>query len=369
MHPVLAESPIERIAVFRALVLGDLLCATPALRALKAAWPNAELMLIGLPGAQELAARLPQVDRFEPFCGFPGLPERRPDLDALPALITRLRARPADLLVQLHGSGGIVNPLLACFGARRVAGFVDPGEYCAEPALHTVWPRTGHEIARLLHLIDSLGLPRCGRHLDFPVQQQDRRALADAVPELGLGAPIACVHVGAQLPSRRWLPERFAAVADRLAAAGFRVVLTGTPDEAPLIRTVQQHMRSAALDLGGRTTLWTLGALLERARLLVCNDTGVQHVAAALGTPSIAVSSGADVARWAPLDATRHRVLWADAACRPCGHRECPTAHECARGVSVDAVVAAALALLRQPDDRGRAVAPEARAVAATAAG
>ena len=144
-------------------------------------------------------------------------------------------------------------------------------------------------------------------------------------------------------------------------------MLTGTPDEAPLIRTVRQHMRSAALDLSGRTTLWTLGALLERARLLVCKDTGVQHVAAALGTPSVAVSSGADVARWAPLDATRHRVLWADAACRPCGHRECPTGHECALGVSVDEVAVAALAALRQPDDRRRAATRE--AVAATAAG
>lgn len=366
MHPVLAQQPIQRIVVFRALVLGDLLCATPALRALKAAWPDAELTLIGLPWAQALAERLPQVDRFEAFCGFPGLPERSPDLDALPNFLTRLRVRPADLLVQLHGSGSVINPLLACFGARHVAGFVEPGEFCAEPALHGPWPRTGHEIERLLQLTDRLGLARCGRHLDFPVQASDREALTHLLLQDNSNVPLACVHVGAQLPSRRWLPERFAAVADQLVSMGLRVVLTGTPDEAELVRKVKGLMRADALDLSGRTTLWTLGALIARAHLLVCNDTGVQHIAAALGTPSVAISSGAEVARWAPLDATRHRVLWAHAACRPCAHRECPTAHECAAGVSADQVVAAALSALQVPQ-RARRVALDSQSAAHSA--
>lgn len=349
MIAALTGEPIHRVAVFRALVLGDLLCATPALRALKAAWPQAELTLIGLPWAQEWAARLAYVDRFEVFCGFPGLPERQPDLDALPGFIETMRARPADLMVQLHGSGSVVNRLLAGFGARHNAGFVEPGGYCAEPALHAAWPHAGHEIERLLQLTDWLGLARRGRGLDFPVLPEDHAALVRAAPELQGDAPIACVHVGAQLPSRRWLPERFAAVADRLAAQGLRVVLTGTPGERALVQTVQRSMRHAALDLSGRTTLWTLGALLQRAALLVCNDTGVQHVAAALGTPSVAVSSGAEVARWAPLDAQRHRVLWADVPCRPCSHRNCPTAHECASAVQADEVAAAALAAAQWP--------------------
>jgi ADP-heptose:LPS heptosyltransferase len=106
------------------------------------------------------------------------------------------------------------------------------------------------------------------------------------------------------------------------------------------------------LDLAGRTSLWQLGALLERAALVLCNDTGVSHVAAALKVPSVVISSGADVARWAPADAGLHRVQWAAAPCRPCAFRTCPHAgHPCATDVTVAAVHAAARAQLA--DARG----------------
>jgi ADP-heptose:LPS heptosyltransferase len=302
--------------------------------------------LIGLPWAREFAERSPSLDRFEAFPGLREWPERVPDTEAMPGFIERMRARRFDLLIQLHGSGSVINALLADFGARHVAGFVDPGGFCAEPALHTAWPREGHEIERLLRLIDHLGLPRQGTHLDFALTDADHAALARAVPELDLAAGCVCVHPGAQLPSRRWLPERFAAVADALAGRGLQVVVTGTEGERHLATAIRACMRHEALDLAGRTDLFALGALIGQARLLVSNDTGVQHLAAALGTPSVAVSSGAEVARWAPLDAARHRVLWHDLPCRPCAHRVCPTAHECARGVGVDDVAAAAFGAL-----------------------
>jgi ADP-heptose:LPS heptosyltransferase len=89
--------------------------------------------------------------------------------------------------------------------------------------------------------------------------------------------------------------------------------------------------------------LWTLGALIESARLLVCNDTGVSHVAAALGTPSVVVSLGAEVARWAPLDARLHRVLWQPMDCRPCAHAHCPVGHGCSTQLTVARVAEAVL--------------------------
>jgi ADP-heptose:LPS heptosyltransferase len=158
--------------------------------------------------------------------------------------------------------------------------------------------------------------------------------------------PFACVHAGAQLPSRRWLPERFAAVADALAQRGLRIVLTGSAPEAALTRSVRSHMTQPALDLAGRTSVFELGALVERAELVVCNDTGLSHIAAALGTPSVVISSGADAERWAPLDSRRHRVIWRQVPCRPCAHRDCPYGHECARGVATADVIDAASALL-----------------------
>jgi ADP-heptose:LPS heptosyltransferase len=166
------------------------------------------------------------------------------------------------------------------------------------------------------------------------------------VPELDPSAPFACLHAGAQLASRRWLPERFAAVADALAQRGLRIVLTGSAPEAPLTRLIRAQMTSPALDLAGRTSLFELAALVERAQLVVCNDTGMSHIAAAVGTRSVVISSGADAERWSPLDSRRHRVMWRQVPCRPCAYRECPFGHECARGVLASEVIEAARTML-----------------------
>lgn len=340
-QPVLDPARVRRILVFRALVLGDLLCAVPALRALKAAYPQAALTLVGLPWAQQLAERLPQVDDFIAFPGHPALPEGRLELSAWPAFLAEVQARQADLAVQMHGSGGIANPLVACFGATRMAGFWLPGAWCPDPELFLPWPDGGHEIERLLSLTDRLGLPRQGQQLEFPVRDADRRSVLGLWPEAGQGAHV-CVHPGAQLRSRRWPVARFAAVADALAGEGWRVVITGTAAEAPLAAELQSAMRAPAVNLAGRTSLWELGALVEGARLVVSNDTGISHIAAALHTPSVIVSSGGDVQRWQPLDHDLHQVLWGDVACRPCAHEVCPGAHECALAVGPEAVIAAA---------------------------
>ena len=348
--PSLQADTVRHIAVFRALLLGDLLCATPALRALRAGFPKAQVTLVGLPWAQALVQRLASVDRLLPFSGFPGLGESPARIDALPAFLAQVQAERFDLALQMHGSGGITNPLVACFGAARTAAFHRPGEFCPEPALCVPWPESGHEVERCLALTDALGLPRQGTALDFPLVADDAARLHALWP--GHAQPYVVLHAGAQLPSRRWPVERFARVAEALAASGLQVVLSGTAGEAPLAQALRRGCRRTLVDLAGRTDLWTLGALVRGARLLVSNDTGVSHVAAALGTPSVIVSLGADVRRWAPADAARHRVLWQDLPCRPCAHRSCPTGHECATAIGSDAVIEAALDLLQPCDTR-----------------
>lgn len=361
LPPDLQPEKLERVAVFRALVLGDMLCAVPALRALRHACPDAELTLVGLPWAREWAQRLLHVDRFIEFPGYPGLPETIPDLDALPGFLQQMQAEHFELLLQMHGSGTIVNPLLAACGAAHLAGFALPGRFCPEPALFAPWPNTGHEIERLLTLTDHLGMPRHGTQLELPVTDSDRIELATAWPGAFGGDPFVCVHAGAQLASRRWPPERFAEVADALAARGFTIVLTGTSGEAALAARLREAMHHPVVDLSGKTSLWTLAALLERARLLVCNDTGVSHIAAAIDTPSVVVSCGADVSRWAPLEARRHQVLWQPMDCRPCDHAVCPYEHGCATAVEAQAAIQAAETMLHRTSDRRARPRPENR--------
>jgi ADP-heptose:LPS heptosyltransferase len=337
---------VRDILVFRALMLGDWLCATPALRALRIAAPRARIVLCGLPWTAELARRLPTVDEFIEFPGHPDLPERPPAPGALEAFVAAMRSRRFDLALQLHGSGGVVNPLLARLHARATVGFAKPGTE-AGLTLALPWPDHGTEIERCLALTDALGAPREGLGLDFPLQAADREAAARLLSEAGVRGSFAIVHPGSQLPSRRWPPERFAAVADALAAQGVTALVTGTDAETPLATAVVAAARHPLVNLCGRTaTPWTLGALVDAAALVVSNDTGVSHVAAALGTPSVIVASGSEVHRWAPLDRRRHHVHWHATPCRPCAHPVCPTAHECAMGVPVDTVVATALELL-----------------------
>jgi ADP-heptose:LPS heptosyltransferase len=106
-----------------------------------------------------------------------------------------------------------------------------------------------------------------------------------------------------------------------------------------LVGDIAACMRRTPLNLCGHTTLWTLGALIEGAELVVCNDGDVSHIAAALGRPSVVVSCGSDASRWSPLDRARHRVLAQSMHCRPCSHVDCPTSHECANAIDVPQVL------------------------------
>jgi ADP-heptose:LPS heptosyltransferase len=337
----------QSIAVFRALQLGDLLCAVPTLRALRRGWPHALVTLIGLPAARELAARFPAyVDEFMEFPGFPGLPERRCEPRAVLEFLEAAQARRFDLALQLHGSGELSNPLVALLGAKRTAGYSRDGDYRPDASRFLAWRDEEPEVERGVRLLASLGVAPSGLELEAPVLPADSRELAAIAEEHALPrGSYVCVHPGAQLASRRWYPERFAVVADALAARGMRIVVTGTAGEAAIGRRLTQHMRAPAVDLVGRTTLGALTALIDGARLVVTNDTGVRHVAAARGTPCVAVACGSDVRRWPAREPTQ-RLLHADVACRPCAHDRCPIGHVCAHGVESHEVLAAAAELL-----------------------
>lgn len=341
----------RRIAVFRALQLGDLLCAVPAWRALRAAWPDAHLTLIGLPWARDFAQRYGHyLDGFIEFPGAPGLPEREADAGAYPAFVQRVRALQLDLLVQMHGSGELTNPLAAGWDARAVAAFHRGADERDAGGVRLEWHEHEQEVLRNLRLVAAAGAAPRGAHLEFPVHPEEQRAAERLMATLR--PDFACIHPGARYPSRRWPAERFAAVGDALAQGGLQVVITGAADESSLARSVIGHMRHPAVDCTGRTTLGSFAALVSRARLVVCNDTGMSHVAAAVDAPSVVISSGADAQRWRPLDEARHRMLWHDVPCRPCAHRVCPTGHECALGVGVETVIAEAQRLLERETAR-----------------
>jgi ADP-heptose:LPS heptosyltransferase len=332
----------RRIAVVRALQLGDVLVAIPALRALRFKFPAAQITFVGLPWAKWFVDRMPHlIDDYLEFPGFPNLPEREFDERAFPHFVVQARRCRFDVAIQMHGSGSVLNRIVAMLGARRTAGFYPQHNECPDPILYSPYPESGHEIHRNLGLIHFLGMRLQGERLEFPILSGDVSE-ADALrKQYDLNAYI-CVHAGARYRTRRWPAERFAAVADALAAEGYGIVLTGSADELELVGKVSQTMKARHVNLAGRTSLGGLGALLRGARLLVANDTGVSHVASAVGVRSVVIVMGSDPGRWAPLNARRHTTLFQPIECRPCTYDVCPIGHACATGVTIDSVLAAA---------------------------
>lgn len=342
--------PPQTIAVFRALQLGGLLCAVPALRALRAHAPHAKITLIGLAWATSFVERFHRyVDNLLPFPGFPGFPEQEGSIEGLLEFSYVTQQRQFDLAIQLHGSGEYSNAVVALMGARRWAGFHPPQSGCPDPRTFIPWPVDRPEVLCLLDLMSHLGVRALGTHLELPLSASDWAEGRRLIAYLGL-APrqFVCLHPGARLPSRRWPLERFAEVGRAVADDGRRIVVTGAAEEAPLTGSLAAQIGPAAVDAAGRTSLGSLAVMLAKSALVVCNDTGVSHVAAAMRVPSVVIASGTDAARWAPLDRDLHRVLAHDVPCRPCRHQTCPIGHPCALGIGVPPVLAEARRLLRR---------------------
>jgi len=190
---------------------------------------------------------------------------------------------------------------------------------------------------------------------DFPLphetQAEARVEVLLAAAGVQAGATLVAMNPSARWETKRWPLESFAAVGDRLQQDGAaRVVLIGGRDERHVGKWVMRAMRTAPIDLMGQTTLTELIALLRRARLLVTNDSGPMHLAAAVGTQVIALFGPTDPARTGPYGAG-HTVLRSGVPCSPCFSRQCSNALEleCLTAIRPQQVVDAAMRLLEQP--------------------
>ncbi len=306
---VLPGTEIKKIAVFRALQLGDMLCAVPALRALRSAYPDSEITLLGLPWAKSLMERFGDyIDRFLWFPGFPGLPEQPFSAPVFSTFLQKVISEEFDLVFQMQGNGSIVNPMVELFGAKHTAGYVLPGSYAPDNGLYMTYPDYGHEAARHVRLMEFLGIPSKGTDLEFPLFEKDYADFNEAALPLDEGAYI-CIHAGSRGAGRRWPPEYFAKLADLAASRGFVPVLTGTADELEIVQQVASHMRSSPLIAAGKTTLGAVGVLLLQSSGLISNCTGVSHISAALKVPSVIVSMDGEPGRWGPQNHDLHAVI------------------------------------------------------------
>ena len=300
---------VERIAVLRANRLGDLVLALPALAALRAAYPRAEITLLGAGLHPRLLDGRPGPwDRVEVVPGCPGVRDTDTD-EHDPAAVQRFlaaqRRRRYDLALQLHGGGASSNPFVRGLGAALSVGARDRG---APPLDRDVpYAVTQHEVLRLLEVVALAGARPVDLEPVLAVTARDRAAAAAALPDDG--RPLVALHLGASDPRRRWPVRHFAAVADDLAARGGRLLVVGSgPDDAHAARALRAAVRAPVIDLVDRLSLPALAGLLARCALVVGNDSGPRHLAAAVGAPTVGVFLAPNALSAGPLTARRSRI-------------------------------------------------------------
>src|SRR4051812_6433756 len=257
----LNAASIKKIAVFRALQLGDMLCAIPAIRSLRFAFPTAEITLIGLPWAHQLVSRYAKyIDKFIHFPGYPGLPEQKFEAESFNAFLDHVRSENFDVVLQMQGNGTIVNSMILLFKAKTLAGFHNADSRMPSE-LFMPYPDRGSEVHRHLALMDHIGVPPLGDELEFPLLEED----IDAYNKIGFPdgeGKYVCIHPGSRESWRRWPAGYFAMIADQCAFDGFRVVVTGTEEESSITSAVTSLMRNPSVNLTGKTTLGAMAILL-----------------------------------------------------------------------------------------------------------
>lgn len=321
MHEQMHEgklSAIRRIAVLRAGGLGDLIFTLPAIEALTAAYPDAEIVLLGNCAAVELLGSRPgtphRVIELPPIAGV-GAPERtETDEEAVETFVAARRAEQYDLAVQMHGGGRHSNAFLLRLGARFTVGTRTDDAAQLDRTLNYVYYQ--HEVMRWLEVAGLAGAdPVVSEPRIVPLPQE--ATIARELLRADCGAegdrPMVAMHPGATDPRRRWPTASFARMAAALEQEGVHVVLVGTgPEDSQLCQDiVQQAERMGASrieDLAGSLSLSELVGVLGLADVTVGNDSGPRHLAQALGTRTVSIFWCGNLMNAGPFTRLKHRV-------------------------------------------------------------
>ena len=313
---------VARIAVLRANGIGDMVFALPALEALRATYPEAEITLLGASWHTDFfTARPSPVDRVLTVPRMHGvwLPDDGDEdsAESRDSFFAERRAEGYDLALQLHGGGRFSNPFVLELGARVTAGM-----RAHDAAPLDRWLRYVHyhpEILRYLEVVALVGARPVGLEPRVSVTDEDR---AEADRALGrVTGTLAVLNPGASDPRRRWSPDRLAAAGDALAGAGCEVVVCGDDrDDVALADGIVASMAKPARSLAGRLSLGGLAGVLSRAKVVVSNDSGPLHLARAVGAATVGIYWCGNAFNGGPPSAHRHRaaISW-QVHCPRCG--------------------------------------------------
>ncbi len=333
------KSP-RRILVRAVNWIGDAVMATPAMGRIRAAFPDAEIVVVANPLVAELFVHHPCCDRVIIF----DKKGQHAGIRGFLGFCKLLRRERFDLAILLQNAiEAAIMAVLALVPYR--AGYQTDGRRLllnmgvpARDSKHGL-----HHVDYYLFMLDDLGLAGEKPSPQLSLQPDEQQWAADLLT----GGSWLAINPGAAYgAAKRWIPERFAAVGDTLAQEyGMKVVLTGGPAEAEIGADIVTSMKHQALNLIGQTSVRQMMAVLERCTLMVTNDSGPMHVGAALGVPIVAVFGPTDHTTTSPRT-DKCRIVRHEVECSPCMLRQCPIDHRCMEGVTADRVVVAARELL-----------------------
>jgi ADP-heptose:LPS heptosyltransferase len=323
--------PDARLLLIRLRSMGDCLLLTSPVRALKAEFPGFRISVLA-------EARF--ADCFD----------GNPDVEEILAVrsktsaAARLSVRRFEAIVNLHGGPSSTAFALMARGPRI------GGEHYQYRGLYGgLFPRPDpgrHTVEAVLGMFGWLGLRAASPP---PMRYEPHPEAAASVRARAPAGAYAVLHPAAVLATKRWAADRFGAVARWLRGQGLAIVVTCGPGEEAVLAAVAR-VHQDATGLSG-LSIPELAELIRGARLFVGNDSGPMHLAAAVGTPTVAVWGSSDSGRWRPWD-VEHRVVQNPFACNPCPGYRCLVASSplCIESVTVDQVQAAAQALLERPE-------------------
>lgn len=349
-----------RILLVKPSSLGDVIHALPVLHGLRQRYPTAHIAWLVSKSLAPLIQNHPELDEVIEFDRrlYRRLGRSWPVTREFLRFVRTLRAKQFDLAVDLQG---LFRSGFLSWASRAPTrfGFRAAREWASIFYAHRVETPDpeAHAVDKNYLFASALGFEHVPVTFDLGVTDAERARAAEMLSREGIDAdaPFAAVLPGARWETKRWFVDRFAEVIRRLAANhGLRSVLIAAPEEVPRCAEIVGRAAGAApppVNLAGRTGLRDMVALLERAAVVVCQDSAPSHVAAALGRPVICIFGPTNPRRTGPYGTKAH-VLHADIPCAPCylrSLRQCPYDHECMRRIDADAVIEAATAATEQP--------------------
>ncbi|MBZ0169621.1 membrane protein [Candidatus Methylomirabilis lanthanidiphila] len=339
--------PPQRILVIKLRYLGDVLLSTPVLASLREAFPKAGLSMLVNPSTEAIIATNPHLDEVL-------IAERTRSLISQLRFAAALRGRRFDLVVDLT-DGDRAAILSRLTGAAVRIGFNREGRWRGRLYTHVV-PIQAQPVSMIrqhLMALETLAIPVVNDSLPvLRTRASDDAAACAALGAVGIGPGerFVAVHPGARWWWKSWPADRFASLIDHMQKTlGMKVVLLGSVPDREIAEAILDQVESDCRSLVGRLTLLELAGVLRQATLLVGNDNGPMHIAAAMGTPVIGLFGPADPRIWGPVG-QGHAVLYKGIDCRSCFPDGCRRGEQnCMRLIALDEVISVVERMLEEP--------------------